>query len=278
MNLLIHPWRILAVLGAAVCFYMALFLYKDERDHLQNYLEDWWVKLHDKQKEAMSKHTAFMQIVAEMSSRAFDRVFGKKYFSTRAIVVSICISTVSFQLGLMGTAKQFDKDVSLKDFFLQPATVEYGGICFFFAILLYLSLRFPALAEKKAWLAFVFATAIAPVAQFLAEARFGTFHYQPTFILLLVMAAFGVLLLSFGVDLLFIAGTRWAVSWASGSDDFFRILTVICLNILAAVCLVYWPLMWSFKGVQDEFMRCPICGAAIGEPPKEEQLRLGLLR
>jgi hypothetical protein len=53
-------WRLSHVLLKAfgpglglVCLYAAVFLYRDEREQVQNHLEDWWQKIRNKQATAL---------------------------------------------------------------------------------------------------------------------------------------------------------------------------------------------------------------------------------
>jgi hypothetical protein len=96
-------WRLSHVLLKAfgtglglVCLYAAVYLYRDERERVQNHLEDWWQKIRNKQATALSSHVALMQTVGDLTTRLYDRTFGNSYFSVRAIVVSVCFSMVSF--------------------------------------------------------------------------------------------------------------------------------------------------------------------------------------
>jgi hypothetical protein len=65
-------------------------LYEDEQGRIQNKLEEWWVKLRDQEDSAISRHAAFMRAVARLATHGFDRVFGERIFSFRALWVSGC--------------------------------------------------------------------------------------------------------------------------------------------------------------------------------------------
>jgi hypothetical protein len=72
-----------------------LFLYEDEEGKFQNKVEEWWIALSDKQKASRSRIAAFMQEVARLTGRGFDRLFGQSLFSLRVIPVSIYLSIAS---------------------------------------------------------------------------------------------------------------------------------------------------------------------------------------
>src|ERR1700694_5196508 len=76
----------------------ALFLYEDEEGKFQNKVEEWWIKLSDKQRASRSRVAAFMQEVAQLTGRGFDRLLGRRLFSFRVIPISIYLSFASFFL------------------------------------------------------------------------------------------------------------------------------------------------------------------------------------
>jgi len=90
--------RIVAGLAGGLSLYAALFLYEDEQGRIQNKLEEWWVKLRDQEDSAISRHAAFMRAVARLATHGFDRVFGERVFSFRALWVSGWYSLASYIL------------------------------------------------------------------------------------------------------------------------------------------------------------------------------------
>jgi hypothetical protein len=76
----------------------ALFLYENEEGQIQNKLEEWWVRLSDREKQSRSRAVAFMQDVADSTGRGFDRLFGKRLLSLRFVFVSITFSLASIFL------------------------------------------------------------------------------------------------------------------------------------------------------------------------------------
>jgi len=58
----------------------ALFLYEDDEKKLQNYMEEWWIRVDDLKAQAMSGQAAFGKTVAEATKSGFDGIFGKKLF------------------------------------------------------------------------------------------------------------------------------------------------------------------------------------------------------
>jgi hypothetical protein len=97
--------RIAAGVAGVLLLYAALFLYENEQGEIQNKLEEWWVRLVDRQSGALSRHTAFMQEVANLATRGFDRVFGEKLVSPQAVGVSVCYSIGSCLLAILTIGK-----------------------------------------------------------------------------------------------------------------------------------------------------------------------------
>jgi hypothetical protein len=79
-------------------FYASLS-YETEDGKIQNLLEEWWIKVDDYKKQAISKHTAFIKTLASLVTNIFDRVFGTRIYSVESLGVSICYSDVC--LGLL---------------------------------------------------------------------------------------------------------------------------------------------------------------------------------
>jgi hypothetical protein len=93
--------RILSLTGGLLSLYAAAFLYEDEYGRIQSKLEEWWIRLSDKQSLAISRHAAFMREVARFETKLLDGLFGEKLLSLRAIGVSQCLSVASMGLAVL---------------------------------------------------------------------------------------------------------------------------------------------------------------------------------
>lgn len=74
---------------------VGLFLSEDEENRFQNSIEQWWIRLDDAQIASRSRVASFMQGVASLTERGFNRLFGPRLFSLRVIPVSIYLSLAS---------------------------------------------------------------------------------------------------------------------------------------------------------------------------------------
>lgn len=91
------PWSaadycrwLLHIIGGLLIY--AALLYEDEEravSRVQSKLEELWVRLKDKQDVSLSKGTSFLRIVATLTGKGLDRLFGKRLLSFRLIVTSI---------------------------------------------------------------------------------------------------------------------------------------------------------------------------------------------
>lgn len=87
--------RVLAVfVGAA-----GLFLYENEEKRLDDWVNDWWIKLDDASKSADSRTGLFISRAAGITSSLSDQLLGPKLLSARTAVVglgsSLCLTYAS---------------------------------------------------------------------------------------------------------------------------------------------------------------------------------------
>src|SRR5437879_6014623 len=89
-----------------LALYVAAFLYEDEEGRLQNRLQDklekLWITIDDLTGTALARHTVFMRSVAVLITYAFDRLFGRRLLSMRAVGTSVCLTFASICLGIPG--------------------------------------------------------------------------------------------------------------------------------------------------------------------------------
>lgn len=76
----------------------AFSLKEDADKKIQSRIETWWLRLAYGQEAALSRATAFLRVLARLTGSVFDRLFGRKLFSIRGILVSVCYSIASFFL------------------------------------------------------------------------------------------------------------------------------------------------------------------------------------
>jgi hypothetical protein len=84
-----------------ICGFLLIYaalLYEDEEHRIQSKLEALWVQLKDKQEASQSWIVSFLQMVAKLTGKVLDRVFGERLLSIRFLVVSIYLSLASFFL------------------------------------------------------------------------------------------------------------------------------------------------------------------------------------
>jgi len=75
-----------------------LLLFEEEEQSIGRTLRRWSDNLRARQTAALSRHTAFMQGVADLVARGFDSLFGEKLISARAFLISVHLSCLSIIL------------------------------------------------------------------------------------------------------------------------------------------------------------------------------------
>jgi hypothetical protein len=217
--------RPIEVLFGLFCVLTAIMLYPGEEGKIQSKLEDFWVRVDDYQRLALSKHVAFMTGVSQLETHFLDRVFGPKLISERALGVSFCCSM--FSVGFPGVVDYFylRPEASGQEFF---AELMFGSLIIGVA---YIFVRCST-TVRRAVILFVLIGLCVQLA-FFPDARY---H----------MLAFSALLLGgFGCDVAFIAVTRWLLRWAADMNSFIRIAGTVFLNVILATVLIspYWIAM-----------------------------------
>ena len=210
---------------------VGLFLYEDEEGRFQNKVEEWWIRLSDKQKVSRSVVVAFMQEVARLTGRGFDRLFGEGLFSLRIIPISTFLSLASVFLVIFVMLPHIKHD---------PAVTRYKTFdmfIFFLALAL-----IPAVVKSKWMLALWWA--IIP-ASLISISGFIIFVFR-TRGARSTLYGMGIVTLifvsSFAVDLGYIAITRVILRRISKIDRIPEILLMLFLNLLVLLFPLYGPI------------------------------------
>jgi hypothetical protein len=107
---MLWPWAIRALRVVAAGTGLTIFalgsaMYEDEEGRLQNRIkrfqkrvENWWIKVDDRRRTSLPWAASFIQEVARLAGRCFDRILTKRLLSMRVVGVSILLSTASIFL------------------------------------------------------------------------------------------------------------------------------------------------------------------------------------
>jgi hypothetical protein len=90
-------WAI-GILGVLLIY--ASLSYETEDGKIQNLLEEWWIRVSDYRNQLLSRHVAFIKMLASVTTNIFNKLFGVSLVSLQALGVSICYSFIC--LGLLG--------------------------------------------------------------------------------------------------------------------------------------------------------------------------------
>ncbi len=85
---------VLGLLGG-VCLYVGVFFREDEDGRLQSLLEALWIRIDDIQRQTVSRHISFFNVVAQVLGSKFDAIFGPALVSPQSIAVSVCYGLAS---------------------------------------------------------------------------------------------------------------------------------------------------------------------------------------
>src|ERR1039458_6353868 len=132
--------RVLNIIGV-LTVYVALFLHENEERQIQNRLEEWWVAIDTRRDRALSKSAAFVQGIARITGKGFDKIFGDDLMSIRTAGVSVCLSIASLLL------------VSLVTYIhSKPKMANYPLAFNIWWLFIYLCLGLTPVLIKNAWL------------------------------------------------------------------------------------------------------------------------------
>jgi hypothetical protein len=225
-------WHLIHLLAVSIEFLLGIFcvltaivLYPDEEGKIQSKFEDFWVRVDDSKRLALSRHAAFMTQVAKLETRFLDRVFGTKLISRRALGISVCCSLgallfalVLFFFSYFGILLWVALLISVVYFlfalasarFLQQRTAVRKALRVFGFILLV-----PSLGLLILFLPMVYA--------FAQGSAGGN--------VLLFLAMFLTVIGGFACDVLFIALTRRLVRWVGEMNSSLKVLATVIVNL-----------------------------------------------
>lgn len=212
-------------------------LKEDSEQRIQSRVESLWLTLAYAQDAAVSKVTAFLRMLARASGGVFDRVFGKKLFSVRGALVSICFSISSFFLC-----------AQLLSFIpkLPPPSLETWLLMFAFLFLACAPALMRHPEDRDFWIwwgAFVLFIVLRPLLSFADFVRSKQETVAGTAITARGLTVFIVVifLISTGSDLCYIALTRWMLKKASEIRHWYGIVAIIALDCVLALVLILGP-------------------------------------
>lgn len=211
-----------ALLGL-FCLLTAILLYPDQEGMIQSKFEDFWIRVHDYQKLALSKHAAFITQIAKLETEFLDRIFGQRIVSVQAVVVSSCCSLLSFVVcvsPLIESAYVGEPDPKWPTWFagLSAGSLIAGSACIFLP------------KSRRARATLVILGLLVVVGATLAYSH----ELGPTaFPVVVVLLTFG-----FGCDVVYVAVTRRLIRWAGEMTQSLRVVAVIALNLFLAAILI----------------------------------------
>ena len=215
------------LLGCALLI-TAIFLREDEEGRIQSRLELLWIRIDDARKYSLPRHTAVVRVITAFISSGFDRLFGTKLFSKRAVGTSICYVIASiFLIALCVAAIQGEAEGSD---YINPILILFG-------LIIYGTL--PAVIKKPLWGWFWFVPVLAIVA-WLSITTIRSIMSPRSYSELLVAYLVTGLILGCALSILFIVVIRRALRGISAANSITRILftSAICFLPMAALSTI----------------------------------------
>ncbi|HEY1677565.1 MAG TPA: hypothetical protein VGG04_07670 [Candidatus Sulfotelmatobacter sp.] len=241
--------KVLAVILGLAFIVMSLLLYPNEEGQIESRLGTLWENLRKKQTAALSLHIAFMQGVAEGAIQIFDRLFGAKLFSRRALGVSICYSAAS--VGIVGMFLSLAESSEI----YWSGTFVGGAFFVFFIALGTIPAIVPGFRYLWTWLLLVLSASFVLLMMFFSDG-----DPRPGTRLFIGLSSALAMAASFTSDILFIALTRRCLRWITQANRFIWIAAVLLLNCLLATCLMGLPIFWSGRAMADEILGSALAG------------------
>ena len=90
--------RVVAGAVGCYCFYVAVFMYKDEKQRWQNRLDSIWVEIDERAQKTDSVFTALINRVSSGTVNVFNLLFGDEAFSLKLMAVSANLSLLCAQM------------------------------------------------------------------------------------------------------------------------------------------------------------------------------------
>jgi hypothetical protein len=217
---------LLSLLGALLIVF-GVFFYPDERSGWVNRVDCLWVEIDDHERKIKSKTLGLITAVAGATHNIVNRVFGKRLFSLRSVVVSAALSM------LMPTIDNFHEFAG------------YDRLFAFASLTLVVALPVSAISKSKYIQRAAIVALLAAELCILRMAAFfiwisGGGHAS-------AVIALGLVMLAVGSDILVIAFTRWAFARCSRAVTLGPAIAVLTCSILIGVVpiLVPWKLSRS---------------------------------
>jgi len=217
-------------------------MYEDEEGKWQNRIEKLWVAINDREKLAGgSQASAFFNKVADVATRGFNRVLGRRLFSFQLIGVSTSYSYAALFLGFSFGAMILTRPSRLVSPLPDAAAISLvthfvlilGMICLSLAVL-------PALVRSR-W---TVALSLLPLGVNLLGFIRLTMRHRPIYTEVLTIVALTVSLLS---DVLLLALIRLTIRRVSAKPSVSRIGIAVLIQVGIILFFVVTP--WETAGL-----------------------------
>ena len=238
---------LLRLAGSLLVMY-ALFARPGEPQRHENYLTEWWVRIEQRREAALRWPAALLQVVAGITTTIFDRWFGSRLLSVQAVIVSVTISLLTYNLVVSMNILR-NVRIGWKWYYyvdIQPSMWNILAACAFtalLALLYHFVCPFSLAIVGGAILLYCFlplilssheVTGYPPVLRDLVRANINV-----------IIALAGVISVFWSLlcDIVFIASSRYLVRKAVGLTSVLRISVLVSGTLLGGLALVCLPIV-----------------------------------
>jgi hypothetical protein len=242
-------WWSIGVAGVLLIY--ASLSYETEDGKIQNLLELWWVRVDDFRQQALSRHVAFMKMLASVMTTIFDRLFGVRIFSVQAVGVSICYSFIcTGVLSLILRRLAPVSNIRLSDALgMIVEGVIFGTVPIFLS---QWNLKVFRITPIHVWFSiFIIKSGWGLGTPFFYIVYIGLSKPEMRKITFMILALAGAVLLALFLFAVFVGIMRTTVRGIAGSESPMKIVGLLLLN-LAAPLVFYWLFEMAFA-VPDSF-------------------------
>jgi hypothetical protein len=245
---------IACILGAA-SLYAAIFLYEDEEKNIQNKLEVWWLKMDDSRVHYSSVASRFIRSVAGLTNGLLDALFGRRFVSLQALLVSACISIASTCVFLTCIEASFTVLFNLADRIPLPHLVAVRSCVLVVIITVAIVPMLVRSSRIRSFLSLLLLILIIAVLPLVPQHIAGWAHtfyprlpvedggdYQRQFALEAdYVITFVTLVIALASGTVFLILTRYLLRWVASSTHALLAITVLIINCLLSAAMVYIP-------------------------------------
>ena len=230
----------------------------EAQDKAHGFLENSWAKIRELRAQALSRHTAFMRVMAGCINSGFNRIFGERLISIQSLTVSVSYASAMFFLGGFVIGLYSRKTFETDNLALFIALALAGSV------MLFITSKEEVIKEKIRiiWLTAMITAAFYNMVVPFFKLTWGYLGTELDFVgRMLIFIGLGMLI-GFALCSLFILVMRISMRKVSMSDSFTKIVIILLLNTLPIITLY---IVWSLVEMRFDTSNWPDAGSGTDQ-------------